>query len=104
MGASARSDGEAGRKPWTVLVACVLLFAVATLMVVWGSYTLSRAGEFGAAAYRFSDSHQDVDLAPGLFELAFVGGAIVSILLAFTLRHICRTYRVRLSPSAASWS
>ncbi len=53
-------------------------------MLVWGAYTLSRAGEFGAAAYRFSGSHPDVDLAPGLFELAFVGGAIVSMLFAFT--------------------
>jgi hypothetical protein len=75
----ADSGPEAGRRPRTVLVAGGLIFAVSALMVVWGACTLSRAGEFGAAAYRFSASHQDVDIAPGFFELAFVMGAVISL-------------------------
>jgi hypothetical protein len=76
------------RKHWTTVVASGLLFAVSAMMVVWAACTLSRAGEFGTAAYAFSATHQDVDLAPGLFEVAFVGGAVVSILFAIILLFI----------------
>jgi hypothetical protein len=71
-----------GRRPWTVYVAGLLVLAVSALMVVWGGWTLSRAGDFGAAAYRFSASHPDVDLGPGYFELAFVLGAVINLLFA----------------------
>jgi hypothetical protein len=50
-------------------------------MLFWGLATLIMAREFGAASYRFSTGHPDVDLAPGYFELAYTAGAIVSVVL-----------------------
>jgi hypothetical protein len=74
-----RSGGEVNLSR-TVLAACWLLCTECVLMVVWGACTLSRAGEFAAAVDRFGATHSDVDL-PGIISVAFVAGAIASIVL-----------------------
>jgi hypothetical protein len=82
MGSRTVRRMEAGARPRAVAVASGMLFAVSAMMAVWGAATLARAGEFGAAAYRFSASHPDIDIAPGYFEIAFWLAAIASLLAA----------------------
>lgn len=82
MGSLTVQGADAGRRPRVVAVASAMLFTASAMMAAWGAATLGRAGEFGAAAYRFSASHPDIDIAPGYFEIAFWLAAITSLLAA----------------------
>jgi hypothetical protein len=106
MKGSALSGDAARRTKLPALITCGLMLAVSAMMAVWGAYTLSRVGDFGAAADRFSASHQDVDLAPGYFELAFVAGAVISIVFAviFLLLGIFDQYHRRSSRLLTWWA
>jgi mannose/cellobiose epimerase-like protein (N-acyl-D-glucosamine 2-epimerase family) len=78
-------DVEPGRRPPAVAAAGRLLFAAGALMAVCSALALSRAGAFGAAAYRFVMRHPDVDLGPGYFEKVFWLAAVLSPVTAAVL-------------------
>jgi len=55
------------------------------MIAVCGAVAVSRGGAFGAAAYRFTMSHPDVDLGPGYFEKVYWLAAVLSLAAAAVL-------------------